>query len=249
MRIEQWKSHIKGYMISDDAKARIQQSIRQMGGIVFPAQEVKYYSMNNEPTAGGLVAQVNIALWNTHSILIAYPKTPNQRTVFENPCQVGVYLKVDNQQIPNEGYDTTGIIHLQDQIGIANLDGPLNPSPDFENSIINEHNKPDPGNPRYTNCLSDDTSYIAEFQTEHFDQAFVIDGKNTKGENIPIELVGKPKYSGPVDTYYLPDPAHLDRTNRQKPILLEVRDTFHVLVLDGLHYVNNKSPPGSQLNE
>jgi hypothetical protein len=158
-----------------------------------------------------------------------------------------VYLKVNNSQIPNEGYETNSITHLQDQLGIASLDGPLNPSADFENSIVLEHNNHSvAGEPRYTNSLSDDTCYIAEFQTEHFGQAFVVDGVNSGGQNVPIELVGIPKYKGAGDTYFLPDPDHLDRPNKNKPMFLEVRDTFYVLDPEGLHYFEDDVPRGSQ---
>jgi hypothetical protein len=245
MRIEDWHSHIKGYFINETSKAKIAQSIRSSGGLVFPSQQVFQYNFNKPPNAAGLSAQQNIALYNTHSILVAYPKTPNQVTVFENPCQTGVYLKVNSQQIPNDGYDTTGVAHLQDQIDIASLDGPLNPSSDFENSIILEHSNQVDGT-RYNNCLSDDTAYLAEFSTEHFDQAFIYDGLHSEGQNHPIELVGAPKYSGANDTYYIPDPAHQDQKNNQFPLLLECRDTFLVLNDTGLHYINESAHGVSQ---
>jgi hypothetical protein len=247
MRVEEWKSHIKGYMISDSAQNKILGSIKQHGGFVFPSQEVFMYQMNNGPTAAGLKAQLNISLFNTSSILVGYPQTPTQLPVLRNPSQVAVQLKLNNEMIPNEGYDSHGLAHLQDQIGIASLDGPLNPSKDFENSIILEHNKPD--GTRYTNRLADDSSYMPQFQTERSDSAFVIDGINTKGQNVPIELLGKPKYSGAYDTYLHNDPTDLNHFNIQKPILLECRDSFFVLDLEGCHYFSDKVPRGSQTEE
>jgi hypothetical protein len=127
MRVEEWESHIKGNMISDKTQGLIAHSIQQQGGFVFPSQEVFMYQMNNGPTAAGLKAQLNISLFNTSSILVGYPQTPNQITVLRNPSQVAVQLKLNNEMIPNEGYDSHGLSHLQDQIGIASLDGPLNP--------------------------------------------------------------------------------------------------------------------------
>jgi predicted secreted protein len=242
MRIMEWKSHIKGFNINDAAKAAIVADIQKLGGLVFPAQQIYVYDFNNTPTAAGLKAQQNLSLWNTNSLLVGYPKTANEITVLQNPCQTGVYLKVAKSQIPNEPYDTTSITHLQDQIGISDLDGPLNATKDYENSIILEHNKPD--GTRYTNSLSDDTSYLAQFQTERSDGAFIVDGINSHGQNVPIELIGVPKYTGPNDTYYIPRAG--GPVNSFKPILMECRDTFWVLDLNGLHYFEDKTPRDSQ---
>jgi hypothetical protein len=154
-------------------------------------------------------------------------------------------MKINNTQIPNEKFDTTGIIHLQDQLGISSLDGVLNPSKDFENGIILEHNNPLTQEP-YKNSLSDDTNYLCQFQTERSDSAFVVDGLNTNGQNIPIEIEGVPKYTGNNDTYYIPDKTNPAQINNNKPFLLEVRDTFFVLDLEGLHYFDEAIPRGSQ---
>jgi hypothetical protein len=248
MRIDEFKSHIKGYMINDNAKQIISQQL-QREAICFPSQECFYYGFNNKPTANGLLAQNNISLFNTTSICVGYPKTANEITCLQNPMQVAVRLKVDNVYIPNEGYDTTGITHLQDQIGINNLDGSLNPSRDFENSIISAQNNPDTG-ARYANCLADDTSYIPEFQTERSDGGYVVDGINTNGQNISIQLEGKPKHSGINDTYFIPD-IDDPSIHPPEPFMLECRDTYFVLGIDAvgqgfLKYFNDRVPYGSQ---
>jgi hypothetical protein len=141
-------------------------------------------------------------------------------------------LKMNGRFIPNEPFDTTSIAHLQDQNHISSLDGALNSTADFENSIVLEHNQPD--GTRWANCLQDDSSYLCQFQTERSDAAFVVDGVNTGGKNIAIELNSTPKYSGALDTYFLPDPSDLTRHNICKPFCLEVRDTLYLLTASGL---------------
>jgi hypothetical protein len=255
MRIHEWKSHIKGYMISDAAKEQIVASIAELGGLVFPSQECQYIQFNNGPTAKGLRIQVNTARYNTTSLLVGFPKTAHQITVLQNPSLVGTQLKLNGQFIPNEGFDTHSVAHLQDQVEIANLDGPLNCTKDFENSIMLEHNRPidpklgDDSGARWANALTDDTSYLCQFQTERSDAAFVVDGINTGGKNVPIELVGLPKFPGDLDCYYIPHlPADGEPTeyNQVKPFMLEVRDTFMVLTNSGLKYFNERIPRGSQ---
>jgi hypothetical protein len=90
---------------------------------------------------------------------------------------------------------------------------------------------------------------LCQFQTERSDAAFVIDGINSGGKNLPIELVALPKYPGDLDCYYLPKlpaPGDAPECNANKPWMLEVRDAFFVLDLKGLHYLGDKTPRGSQ---
>jgi hypothetical protein len=154
-------------------------------------------------------------------------------------------LKLNGSFIPNEGFDTTSVAHLRDQVGIVSLDGPLNPTQEYEDSIVLEHNKPD--GERFANCISDDTSYLCRFQTERSDAAFVVDGVNSHGKNWPIELNALPKWAGAQDTYYLPVATDLAEHNTQKPFMLECRDTFLLLDSSGLHYFNDKTPRDSQV--
>jgi hypothetical protein len=251
MTIQQWQSYIKGYMINDNAKRQIIAGIRQLGGIVFPAQQAFYYGFNNAPNARGLRVQTNISLFNTNCLIIGFPTTANQITVLTNPQLVGAQMQVNGNNIPHDKFDTTGNIHLRDQLGISSLDGVLSPSRDYENAIINEHNEPfaedGSGGARYPNCLADDTSYLCQFPTERSDAAFIVDGVNSHGQNVPIQFEGVPKYPGPDDTYYIPIPGGEKNTN--KPFLLEVRDTFWVLDLGGMHYFSEEVPRGSQTEE
>jgi hypothetical protein len=107
--------------------------------IIIPSHQIQRYDANNAPTSSGIGAQWNIPLFNCSSIMIAYPQTSHQCTVLRNPQQVNVRLKVGDRFVPFEAYDTTGIIHLTDQKTICALNGALNCTPDFENSIIAEH--------------------------------------------------------------------------------------------------------------
>jgi hypothetical protein len=97
--------------------------------------------------------------------------------------------------------------------------------------------------------MSDDTSYLPIIPLERGDSAFVVDGLNTKGKNIPIEIVGAPQFPGVQDTYYRPNPEDLTQINTIKPYLLECRDTFWVVDEMGAHYFSDKNPRGSQLLE
>jgi hypothetical protein len=247
MRITELKSHLRGFYITDNAKENIRASIRR-APIVFPSQEVKEYDGNNGPTGGGIISQWTIPLFNTNSILLAFPKTSNQLTVFENPIQDGAQLKIDNKFIPSEAYSTTGTIHRRDQITLAELDENINPSKEFTDSIGLSKNKND--GTRYANSLRDDTSYTPQFQTERLDGSYVVDGLNSKGNNWSIEYRAVPQFRGINDTYLRPDNDNTSAINNERPKLYECRDTFFVLHEQGgvfsLRYFGDKTPRGSQ---
>jgi hypothetical protein len=247
MRITELKSHLRGFYITDNAKEGIRGSIRR-APIVFPSQEVKEYDGNNGPTATGVITQWTVPLFNTNSILLAFPKTSNQLTVFENPIQDGAQLKIDNKFLPSESYSTTGTIHRRDQITLAELDENINPSKEFTDSIGLSKNKND--GTRYTNSLRDDTSYTPQFQTERLDGSYVVDGLHSKGNNWSIEYRAVPQFRGMNDTYFRPDNDNPSATNSQRPKLYECRDTFFVLYEKegafGLKYFGDKTPKDSQ---
>jgi hypothetical protein len=168
--------------------------------------------------------------------------------------QTGAQLKVGNTFIPNESYTTTGVIHLRDQEELAELDGQLNPSKEFADSILLSRNNPNDSDHPYANSMRDDTSYLPEFQTERMDGGYVIDGLNTDGKSVPIEYKAKPQYTGTNDTYYRPD-GTTGSANTQIPSLWECRDTFFVLHQKKgskdfkLSYFNDRTPNGSQQSE
>ena len=63
------------------------------------------------------------------------------------------------------------------------------------------------------------------------------------GQNIPIQLKGNPIYTQQNDTYYNVDE---NGTQHPPPQIWLCRDTYFIASTDGLQYVGNGSPEGSQ---
>ena len=97
---------------------------------------------------------------------------------------------------------------------------------------------------RYANCLSDATSFMFNVQCERNNAGYTFDGFDSHGQNIPIQLKGNPIYTGINDTYY-----NVDAEGTQHPPPPQIwlcRDTYFIASVDGLQYVANGSPEGSQ---
>jgi hypothetical protein len=97
---------------------------------------------------------------------------------------------------------------------------------------------------RYSNSLSDGTSFMFNVQLERNNAGYTFDGFDSDGQNIPIQLKGNPIHSGANDTYYNVDAA--GTKHPPPPQLWLCRDTYFVASVDGLQFVRNGSPPGSQ---
>jgi hypothetical protein len=254
------QSTIRGYNITEAARRAILQKITETP-LVIPAQQIPNPTSFPIPmTEGGLNTNMNVPYRNVCCAGVVFPKTPNQITVFENPMLKEMQLTIGSQQIPTVKYSTVGARYLQEQLIIADLDGALQATTEYTDSIVNEKNKSGLNGARYINTMSDDTSFIALFQTERGDGGYVFDGIDSSGENLNTIIEGQPIVSGTNDTYFYPrmiyNPANqtwaVDTTKHSPPpILLLCQDCFFVLDMgpEGklrVSYHPDKSPNGSQ---
>jgi hypothetical protein len=163
----------------------------------------------------------------------------------------GLYLKIGGEQVPNQPYSSTGARFLQEQLIINDLDGNLQGTSEFTNSIINERNAPN--GTRYLNALSDDTAFIATFQTERGDSAYVFDGLDSRGENITVLLKGESKYKGVNNTYFYPLVDATGQTiltpNPCFPQYWGCADKWWHVAPGSVEWHDRDYPPGSQINE
>jgi hypothetical protein len=159
-------------------------------------------------------------------------------------------ITIGGKFFPKKAYNTFGARFLQEQLIIADLDGSLQATKEYTDSIVNVRNHPSTGI-RWANSLGDDTSFMALFQLERGDGGYVFDGIDTGGANVNTEISASPIYTGDNDTYHFPyqplGAAAPDRTiTSPPPILFLARDTFFVVDSNGLSYFNDRTPRGSQ---
>jgi hypothetical protein len=245
---EELTSTVRGYKISEAARAAILQKCIQEP-LVIPAQELRYYAFPAGPDTGGIHTNLQVPYKNITCACVVFPKTPHQITCFENPMLQNLQLKIDGDFIPNKAYSTTGARFLQEQLILTDLDGNLQATKEYTESIVNMRNNP-VGGARWQNSLGDDTSFIAIFSTERLDGGYVYDGKDTKGQNVNTEINAGPQFTGINDTYYYcaTDAAGnvFPDVHPPPPQLWLCQDTFWVFNGHHFQYFNDRSPKGSQ---
>ena len=107
--------------------------------------------------------------------------------------------------------------------------------------------KNDANGVRYKNTLSDASSFVFNIQTERSSAGYCYDGLDGGFGNIQVQVNGQPIYTGPNDTYY--NVNEEGTVHPPPPQLFLTRDTYFKLSLNGLEYVDDETPAGSQVNE
>jgi hypothetical protein len=245
---EELTSTVRGYKISEEARNEILRRCIE-NPLVIPAQELRYYTFPTGPDTNGIHTNLQVPYRNITCACVVFPKTPHQITCFENPMLQQLQLKIDGDFIPNKAYTTTGPRFLQEQLILTDLDGNLQATKEYTESIVNMRNNPRTGE-RWQNSLGDDTSFIAIFSTERGDGGYVFDGKDTNGQNVNTEINGDPQFTGQNDTYYYCATDALGNVlpniHPPAPQLWLCQDTFWVFDGKTFQYFNDRNPRGSQ---
>ena len=243
MTITLCKSNMQGFGVCEATRKGIENILRN--GLIIPSQKVDYHSFPIAPASNGIKSTLNIPLINATTLSIMFPKFHNDLTVFENPVYQNCFLNIGGKNYPDENVSTIGARFFEHQLTAGDLDAiTLQCTKEFEDSMTMPKN--DSNGVRYKNTLSDATSFVFNIQGERSSAGYCFDALDGGFGNIQIQVNGQPIYTGENDTYYniiLPSGAIV----RPPPCQLWVtRDTYFKLSLDGLEYVDDQSPPGSQ---
>ena len=236
------KSNMFGFGVKESTLQAIEQMFSEPVSI--PSQQLDYNAFPTAPTAAGVQGTMNSPLSNITSITVVFPKHANDYTCFDNPIYHNVQLTINGQNYPDEPVSTLGARFLQYQLVASELDGGIQCTKEFEDSLTMPKNKDD--GTRYKNTLSDASSFMLNIQTERSRGGYLFDGLDSNGQNVPIQIRGQPIHSGDGDTYF-----NCDETGQNHPPPPQVffcRDTyFTVDIHDGLVYHLKGCPPGSQV--
>ena len=236
------KSNMFGFGVKESTLQAIASMFSEPVSI--PSQQLDYNAFPTAPTAAGVQGTMNSPLSNITSITVVFPKHANDYTCFDNPIYHNVQLTINGQNYPDEPVSTLGARFLQYQLVASELDGGIQCTKEFEDSLTMDRNKADGG--KYKNTLSDASSFMLNIQTERSRGGYLFDGLDSNGQNIPIQIRGQPIYPDVNDTYY-----NFDETGENHPPppqLFVCRDTyFTVDINDGLVYHPTGSPEGSQV--
>ena len=236
------KSNMFGFCVKEHSLQSIAQMLSRP--LPIPSQQLDYNAFPLAATRSGIQSTINMPLFNTTSITVVFPKHANDYTCFDNPIYHNVQLTINGQNYPDEPVSTLGARFLQYQLVASELDGGIQCTKEFEDSLTMDRNKADGG--KYKNTLSDASSFMLNIQTERSRGGYLFDGLDSNGQNIPIQIRGQPIYPDVNDTYY-----NFDETGENHPPppqLFVCRDTyFTVDINDGLVYHPTGSPEGSQV--
>ncbi len=244
MTITLCKSNMQGYGVCESTRKGIENILRE--GIIIPSQKVDYHSFPIAPASNGIKSTLNIPLINVTTMSIMFPKHHNDLTVFENPVYQNCFLNIGGKNFPDENVSTIGARFFENQLTAGDLDGiTLQCTKEFEDSMTMPKN--DANGVRYRNTLSDASSFVFNIQTERASAGYCYDGLDGGFGNIQVQVNGQPIYTGPNDTYYN---VNEEGTVHPPPTQLWLtRDTYFKLSLNGLEYVDDETPAGSQVNE
>ena len=236
------KSNMFGFGVKESTLQAIEQMFSEPVSI--PSQQLDYNAFPTAPTAAGVQGTMNSPLSNITSITVVFPKHANDYTCFDNPIYHNLQLTINGKNYPDEPVSTLGARFLQYQLVASELNGGIQCTKEFEDSLTMPKNKDD--GTRYKNTLSDASSFMLNIQTERSRGGYLFDGLDSNGQNVPIQIRGQPIHSGDGDTYF-----NCDETGQNHPPPPQVffcRDTyFTVDIHDGLVYHLKGCPPGSQV--
>lgn len=241
LTVKSLKSNMFGFNVVSSTLAHIAQIFSTPQ--IIPAQQLDYNAFPISATGGGIQSTINMPVTNCSCISIMFPKHDNDFTVFENPIYQNLQLTVNGKNMPDEVVDSTGARFLQQQLIASDLDGGLECTKEYEDSIVMAKNT-DAG-VRYQNSLSDGTSFMWNVQCERGNAGYTFDGIDSSGQNIPIQIKGNPKFTGLQDTYYNVDAA--GTIHPPPPQIWLCRDTYWLASVDGLKYVPFDTPQDKQV--
>jgi hypothetical protein len=239
MTITSLKSNMYGFNVNSAALNKISQIFSTPQ--IIPSQQLDYNAFPISATAAGIQSTINMPVSNTTCISIMFPKHDNDYTVFENPVYNNLQLTINGRNIPDEVVSSQGARFLQQQLIASDLAGGLECTQEFENSIVMVKNADD--GTRYSNALSDATSFMWNVQCERNNAGYTFDGIDSNGQNIPIQLKGQPLYTGTNDTYYNYDPNN-SSAHPPPPQIWCCRDTYFLVSNNGVKYVAFGTPEG-----
>ena len=241
LTVQSLKSNMYGFNVVPSTLSHIAEIFSTPQYI--PAQQLDYNAFPISATGGGIQSTINMPVTNCCCISIMFPKHDNDYTIFENPIYQNLQLTVNGRNMPDEVVDSTGARFLQQMLIASDLDGGLECTKEFEDSIVMDRNTSD--GTRYVNCLADGTSFMWNVQCERGNAGYTFDGIDSNGQNIPIQIKGNPKYTGLYDTYYN---VTADGTVHPPPPQIWLcRDTYWLASTNGLKYVGFSTPDDKQV--
>jgi hypothetical protein len=232
LKIEEAKSTLSGFNLRTEEVQKLIQHYKTTP-MVIPSEHVVSYSFTTPPTEGQLNCVLNLNMVNVKEIEILFPRLSTDLTCFFNPMLRGLQLSFDKKRFPDRGAQTNTGEFLRYSIESANLDGVLQCTEAFENSIVVPPQTKAPFRDRSKN---DNSSFQFIVPVERKSaNAFFFDGVNNPAETIT--LTANPIVSEGDQDIYLYNHRHnqpnTGKKNGTPPMICLVSDTFWLFSTSG----------------
>jgi hypothetical protein len=248
LKVVRCNSTIMGFKIQDSSKTRIQNFFQQTRYL--PSQKLDYYAFPHQANQSGINSSINAPLVNCSFISFMFPRNPNDKTVFENIMYKNVQVSLRNRNYPDEPITTVGARFLQLQLVASELDGPIEPTSEYERSLTELKNRDN--DERKTNSTADASSFMLNIQLERSGAGYCFDGIDTDGQNVCIQLKGDALIGGVNDTYYnyqtgIDELGVVQTGHPVPPEAWICRECYWELdIRNGMKFKDYGQPPGSQ---
>ncbi|OHT17075.1 hypothetical protein TRFO_41320 [Tritrichomonas foetus] len=166
--------------------------------LILTSQQLKSELLTGTVNDDGIDVSKSVALNSETNITVMCPKRPNEIICFDNIMHQNVQLTINGVKYPDTEFESTiGARFYQYQLIANELDGPLKPTQEFEDSFTLSLNDLITGE-LYVNTISDGSSFGINFQLEITNSKYVFDGINSKGNTWTIKFKGHAMYKGVI---------------------------------------------------
>jgi len=240
LTVTHFRAQLMGFGVKSETYNAMAEYLRSQP-IILPAQQLEYFQYSTVPDPSGINASMQIKFDNVECLTLMFPTSTNQLTVFTNPNIQNLQMNIDDKLFPPNAISTNTEISpefLVYQLNASDLDGCIEPTKSWLYSITQpRHNT---SGTRFPNTIHDNTDFMCNFSLERSQGGSVFDGFNTANP-VNVKLQFNPVYSGNNDMYYIPDSTDT-ALHSPAPQVWLCKDTYWVLGLGEVHYVNKGAP-------
>jgi hypothetical protein len=186
---------------------------------------VRHYSFPNTPNERGIDTQVNIPKTHVTEVVVLFPHSPNDLTVYMNSKYKDLSLKFLDMNWPDTPINITTESFFRSQLQANQLEVLLQCSEEFENSyMINFSYKLGEWYFTPTNITNFASSVPVEIPSTN---ALFSEGANST-QNTVISLAGNAITQGEEECYHNISETNVEVISRTPPVLCLVSNTFWV---------------------
>jgi hypothetical protein len=168
--------------------------------MVLTGDYIRWYRFSTPPTEAGLNCVISLPMFNVIQIFLLFPKLGSDLVCFDNPMLRDIQLRFCDRIFPERGGTQTNFLDFyRIQLEADNLDGWLEPTESFENSMVRPSYVDSPYRCR---SMSDNTCFVMNVRCGRDSaSAFCDDGITSNQETLT--LTAAPIFNDDRNTYLL----------------------------------------------